>query len=65
MNDPDRELDPPDTGWINECVRCGEEFHTYDLCVPWCKRCTPRSIDEDFKRSVTDSVIDAVEDIAK
>ena len=63
MTDPDRPLDPPDTGWINKCARCGEEFHSYNLCVPWCEECKPRSIEEDFRRSVTDSTLAAIEDI--
>ena len=58
MNDmPDRPLDPPDTGWINECARCGKEFESYDLCVPWCEDCTPLSI--------TDGILNTVIDIAE
>ena len=55
MNDmPDRPLDPPDTGFINECARCGKEFHAYDLCVPWCEDCTPRSITDGILKTVVD-----------
>ena len=54
MRDPDRPLDPPDTGWINECARCGEEFHSYDLCVPWCEECTPKSITDGILKTIVD-----------
>ena len=58
MNDmPDRELDPPENGWYNECVKCGEEFWTDDLCVPWCPDCTPLSINHPMRRDALSDVL--------
>ncbi len=59
---PDRDLNPPDTSWIEECRDCGIDTHVDELIGPvLCPDCVRKSL----RRHQENSLRDALRDIAR
>ena len=55
---PDQPLDPPDTGWIEECRDCGCDVHVDELIGPvLCEDCIRKSLERRNENPLRDALM--------